>query len=1449
MSLPSNNLHQRPVFRPELRVNPGPDVSATQSQSNQSVGHQTQRTNCGTYNAMQTAQTIQANEAQPPVHSKIINSLIYKLLCSDSKKEANVQQSIAHQNTGPQQSEVCATDRTDHNSVEQFQPPNKSMKHGVDQRGYWDKDRSLSKDRTDLGMQSDVPRTLQTTIDENRLKIMNQHNIHYSTDPADCLEAVIALQRAAQQGHKAIAIVPPISQQPLTNAQIVDTTPKKPDSPPLKIASVWSLGDKSDAQKSISESPSHTPQQDDKSIENDTESSTELDTSSVSTVECQNDVQQGTSDLSKPSFDLSSVPVVEYNLEKLRDLVNTLERTEFSERLPEHSEFVLDRILKIYWNGNEDSIWEPLGSLINESPQSFEGIVRDVESVVFESVETENLQKLVNCNILKSGMYSSSEEFRSSWLNIDGQPADIEGVLSEALADDITVYNMTSENTDVTSPDIDVNYLKYLPEISTSEKSVKLSTCNQADLSTPLAGSDKEATASENNGHSYVVSSPSKMQMQNDTDQSHTLNTNGSGLSPLAESLTEKPTNNKSQSFKQDHSKQLCDNVFVSQSLSDDVSDGVKSSEKCLSTETLCRAMDICQVRDISDNEKPDNTKTLNNSSETWPVEDISEDENSGNKDVPPNATDTWIVEDISEDENSGSKDLPLNTIDTLVVEDISEDENCGNKKVPPNATDTWIVEDISDDDSGNKIVSLKATDTWLVEDISEDEHSGNKQVPPNASNAWVVEDISDNIHCGNIKVLPDASDIWQVEDISDNENSGDKEVPPNASEIWQVEDISDDENSADKDTLSDSSDICIVEDVSNDENSSDDPMSMELTVLSFEDANTIFHHIEDEPECAIKAKSDCPNLAACSDVPNHEYYKTTICSLCSSNIVSSNSTDSIKTNHGGDGQLCLQCWEQAPLLELEDEPDILGSPAKSNDQSEDNLKHKKPNVDAPVTCIAEEGLTIPKRDSVVKSQLGENCCQPSQVKKPTVPLLEECAELKQKPSPPSPKPESKNSTLGLTEQCIELKQKCMPISVESEVKKPTVASKEQSNELTPTHSLLFRELVKKPAVVSTEECNALEGLTGPGRDHMVNSELGQRHRLPSTDFNAQESTCASPGTSIAEEQMTVQKSNFMETLQLKQNRNEPCLTLQGSSTASAVQHGLVLQKFGNMAKGVTKTLPKTPKSAKRESNKKKLKIKMTFPKRKKPPSTPSASSKHNPKSASPSTVPDECVLFAPDIVVKKICPQKKNVPAVPATKRPSVECNKMNKSKERRPEIKDINSLTQTESIQKRIEKGSEDSNTSPIHRSGNEFELHGILTVNKTKATVPKKVRFDLFGSKTEEQSYAKERRFSAPATLTVSDSCNDYTDVLSAKQKVHNLWSSTFIPQKKNFYNRSQQEGTPQKNKTLKHYEHLKSNMSALKDHLTQRAMLLSNSEVQSSHFRKPFSRQKLSKTLSS
>ncbi|XP_051546886.1 uncharacterized protein LOC127436650 [Myxocyprinus asiaticus] len=907
ISTPSNNFQQSPVNQSqlELRMNAGPNVSATQSQN---IDNRTCGINQTTKN--QTQQRTPTNEAHLNPQSKpdlnlipYVNPLLYKLLYSDDNEQGFANSSVTNKQpsdgrTGNQN----AFDRTDYNlhsqrhfSLQRTQctdePPSKRMNCGVSQKDYWNqvpsKELSISKDASGFASQFAFPgiyltgRTEQNSSEKRHNT--RQHKVQYTTDPADCLEAVFALQKAAQQVHKAIAIVPPISQQTSNTAQMDDTSPKTVDSPPLKIDAVWSIAEEpilspvTKINDKLYQLPAPVAQQDDRSLSIKNETTNITDTcipqssdicSANSTGECQNylqqnDIQQSDCDSGDTVFNLSNVPVNEYTLLKLMNLAKSIqmeEITKLSTRITEIPESVFSWIMELYWKGNTYNFVKSLKSYRKLIECSLAGGVKNYESVVFESISSDNLKKLAHCDILENGIYLSSEEFRSSWLNVDGWPADIDKVLSEPLSDYIP------------SDNVGVNSLKEAPEVTSlsTEQSVKPNTCSSwteshSEVFTPLAGNGKQETVIKYKGHA--------------------------DLSPLSEMPSEDLIDNSKDSSK-DTEVLRKEHVRVTQDIS------LSSSQEV-----------VCLESAVSDS-LPVN-----------PVDEILECASA-------------VSDDVKTSKMSFSTEVLSNSTNTCQVEDISDDENSGNKEVASNSTNTWQVEDISDDEnSGKKEAASKSTVMWQVEDISDDDSSGYGEA------------------------LKKSTDVLLVEDNSDNENS-------------------------------DEPDIYVVEAVSNNENSSDD--SMTVTVLSSEDAINLFQQLQKEPQCNVKTKStqsnvDTPKLVAwfsSPSQPNYECSEAKICSCCGTNRIEKSNSPHVTKKYNDVELFCSHCWDEAPLLELEEElfspmrNKTFGSPTKSDEWEQSSspptleLEIQVSNVPLTEECIEDKGLIGKKSDNMVKSAM-----------------------------------------------------------------------------------------------------------------------------------------------------------------------------------------------------------------------------------------------------------------------------------------------------------------------------------------------------------------------------------------------------------------------------------------------------------------------------------------------
>ncbi|XP_017554378.1 uncharacterized protein LOC108428136 [Pygocentrus nattereri] len=303
--------------------------------------------------------------------------------------------------------------------------------------------------------------------------------VEHCTEPAECLELVMALQKAVRQFHRAVAIVPPISHQ-ADPGEKEDGPQSADDSLPLKINAVWSLDkdgeslEKEIIAPSLPEEISKEPlelssvkipqtqeaiKQGNRSTVN-IESCTPSETQSFEVPQAENrptskspssntsqapfccidlsesPVQQSVQNESHSvfaTFDLSSVPVTAFTLEKLRHLVKSLEDSS-AEKEKETATDLRKSVLALYWDGDvrnilkerQDAQWL---NTINEM------CITEEQTEVLQSLEPENLKRLSCHYQVLENEITFSDQFRSSWLNVDGSPADIDKVLAEPVSE------------------------------------------------------------------------------------------------------------------------------------------------------------------------------------------------------------------------------------------------------------------------------------------------------------------------------------------------------------------------------------------------------------------------------------------------------------------------------------------------------------------------------------------------------------------------------------------------------------------------------------------------------------------------------------------------------------------------------------------------------------------------------------------------------------------------------------------------------------------------------------------------------------------------------------------------------------------------------------------------------------------------------------------------------
>ncbi|XP_073671976.1 uncharacterized protein [Paramisgurnus dabryanus] len=1527
-SPPSKNFKQS---RTELRSNATLNVPAAPSPKNQSSPeHSTPDTkgkSCDVNQNFHIHQTSTYDTQFNPTSrhdfnlTSYINSQLYRLLCSnegtqDNKSATNKQPSdVGVENTSMEKSEDGDASVTDDSSQSRqlssepnlqsvVEPPSKRKKYELTQTNYWNKfpskNSSVSKDGR---LQSALPGTCQIgTTEENS---SGQSEIQYVSDPTQCLEAVFALTKAFQQ--KAIAVVPPISQQTSNTEKMDDACKRVVDSPPLKIDAVWSLSEECDESKDpvinaddkLSQDSSPEVQQDgrispvSKTTNNIADPSV---TQSLETDVCQNDVQQSDTDSSETEIELSNVPVVEYTLEKLKRLVQSMEMTEsFAERTEKPEGSVFDQILDKYWNGDVCCLLKYIRTNILDDVRHslYVQNVEDDKSVVFKSITPENVKEVARFIVVNNETCSSPQEFRSSWLNVDAQP-DIEKVLSEPLSNYITISELAPYNICVHADNLGEKDLE-VTSFDADEQSERPDTGSFAEIVTPSAGNGRVEMTKEDKGHSNAkicgVAFPRNVPSEQETfekrgdkmqNRKHLHTKPLANISPIADMYLERRHDSTKETLSQEHIRDKQEQVLASAPL-------LEQQVKLGSEQPHNNLLPVCPgdkplpfVNAVSDCVKT--TEDQSNFINTWQVEDISDDDSSGKMEVLTNSTDAMQVENFSKDENLCNTEALANSKDTMQTESIAEDENLGNMEVITNSTDKWQVEDISDDDNS-----------------------------------------------GNIEAIADSTDAMQVENVYENENSGKIEVLSNLSDAMQVEEISDDENS-------------------DNENSFNDCLLMDMTVLSSEDALKFFQQLENQPQCDVK---NSELVALSSNEPNCEYIQPKTCSRCGTNtIVTSEFT--VDVNKMDSELFCIPCWETAPSPDLAIKPcspekskiDVVGSDTKELEQNcslpclksevfetviastVPHKAHQRAACDKVVNSVPDKASEVQIRDFPTKSYAVENSTPNKAPETPSGGFPTENANKATKIQRrvfPKEKPKSEAVESSTPKKAPETPSRAFPPekpksdAVESSTpkkapetpsrafppEKPKSDAVERStpNKAPDTPSRGFP--TEKPKSDAVERSTPNKAPESPSRcfltekpksDAVESSTPKKAPETPSRGFPPEKPKSDAVERSTPNKDPETPSRCFLtEKPKKAPETSSRGFPTENANKATKIQSRDFMKEKPKTDAVESSTPNKAPEIQLRDfptenENSEKMSIlrSQLLIQRK----------KHLPlKSAFRSSAgdgSDDTALFAPDIVLKKRRPKKQNhssshATAVSATNLPvgkSQDCNSVINQKETRqkrqdPPLQVVNDKTMQDHKEKVREKGScylkpylttklDRANKTPVKHSENL----------SPKKTVKKKVRFALFGTKSDHQCAAQERRFSPPATLTVfsafqdsskqwsqnkhpcfpqgrrfsdpststvSSASKDYSDVLSAKQKVHNQWSSTFIPKvKKTSPPRSPprspqkvepqkvepQKVEPQKKKPQKPQEVLKSNMVALKKQILYRAML-SSQETEQKH----------------
>lgn len=321
-------------------------------------------------------------------------------------------------------------------------------------------------------------------LSENETANWKKRNeeVQSSIDPIDSIKLVISQPRMVRQVNKAVAVVPPISHQASSHVQ-QNVTTSTCDSLPLNTNTVKNLFEECENMEKETNvrnvtfklnedlphvpcSPSSSPRlgsaidtsvdvsETPTSVNDPTSGSQSCDISrckngSVATTQmsnkCQDAVQvvDSTSESSveqndvEDPFDLSTVPVVNYTLKELKDLVNSLDVIP-ALRAKSPTD-VLKCILDLYYDGKKQN-QKKIESLKGLFKTSSELCIKEMHAVVLQYLLPKHLKMLENCSqILINETTLPPEDFRSSWLNVDGHPADVEKFLAEPISE----YNLT----------------------------------------------------------------------------------------------------------------------------------------------------------------------------------------------------------------------------------------------------------------------------------------------------------------------------------------------------------------------------------------------------------------------------------------------------------------------------------------------------------------------------------------------------------------------------------------------------------------------------------------------------------------------------------------------------------------------------------------------------------------------------------------------------------------------------------------------------------------------------------------------------------------------------------------------------------------------------------------------------------------------------------------------
>ncbi|XP_066525072.1 uncharacterized protein [Hoplias malabaricus] len=423
--------------------------------------------------------------------------------------------------------------------------------------GALDTEQATSVERTVEGAQFE---RLQTEKGNLQMSDKSPGEIEYCTNPADCLDLVIALKRAVRQVGRATALVPPIVQQPQQMEGQEEDYPKSADnSLPFKIGAVWSVGNYSECVATDTKAASlsganrekHTqiasvplpqiqesiksgngPAADTYSCEMPRPEKTptlgsqtcNIPNSEISVIPqaplCLNDltVENPSQQSNNPNvetssdeakFDLSMAPMTDFTLEKLQDLVKSLDAasSETEKKTPADAR---QSIIDLYWGGDVRNLMKFLRTFTIQTISSsvYEFGMKEDKDVVFRFLEPEVFRKLSPILRILESDVTSPAQFRP-WWKIEGMPADIDKVLAEPLSN----YDFTWGKFDP------VNTASNLVEVSRNDaEGLVVSTQKESSVATSediaLSSVDHEVQNSGTNAEDLDVSTQTDASME-----------------------------------------------------------------------------------------------------------------------------------------------------------------------------------------------------------------------------------------------------------------------------------------------------------------------------------------------------------------------------------------------------------------------------------------------------------------------------------------------------------------------------------------------------------------------------------------------------------------------------------------------------------------------------------------------------------------------------------------------------------------------------------------------------------------------------------------------------------------------------------------------------------------------------------------------------------------------